>query len=83
MVSQLQSSLDYPDSLELEETVRMIEGPDNPEDEYKPIRPHSSEHSSDAFAFSKQNKLAFTTLFNAVVLKRLWFRISIMTNKYS
>ena len=47
MVSQLQSSLDYPDSLELEETVRMIEGPDNPEDEYKPIRPRSSEHSSE------------------------------------
>ena len=47
MVSQLQSSLDYPDSLELDETVRMIEGPDNPEDMYKPIRPHSSEHPSE------------------------------------
>ena len=39
-------------------------------------------HASAAFAFSKRNKLTFTSLFNAVLLKGLWRRISIMTNHH-
>ena len=39
--------------------------------------------ASAAYAFLKRNKPAFTSLFNAVVLKRLWLRISTMTKKYS
>lgn len=38
---------------------------------------------SAAFAFRKWNKLAFTSLFNAIVLKRIWLWILIKTNKYS
>ena len=33
--------------------------------------------------FLMRNKLAFPSHFNAVVLKRMWLRILIMTNKYS
>ena len=39
--------------------------------------------STALFCFWKQNKFASTLLFNAVVLKRIWLRILIMTNKYS
>ena len=56
----------------------------------KPIRTHSKVvHKLRRVrallycAFWKRNKLAFTSLFNAVVLKRIWRRILIMTNEYS
>ena len=42
-----------------------------------------STHTSTAFHFWKRNKLAFTSLFNAIVLNRIWLRILIMTNKCS
>ena len=42
-----------------------------------------STHTSTAFHFWKRNKLAFTSLFNAIVLNGKWLRILIMTNKCS
>ena len=80
----VQSNLDYPDSLRLEERARIIENM-NIKANQTSFECSSSvtTHASAAFAFSKRNKLAFTSLFNAVLLKRLWRRISIMTNKYS
>ena len=80
----VQSNLDYPDSLRLDERARIIENM-NIKANQTSFECSSSvtTHASAAFAFSKRNKLAFTSLFNAVLLKRLWRRISIMANKYS
>ena len=80
----VQSNLDYPDSLRLDERVRIIENM-NIKANQTPFECSSlvTTHAGAAFASSKRNKLAFTSLFNAVLLKRLWRRISIMTSKYS
>ena len=80
----VQSNLDYPDSLRLEERARIIENMNiKPNQTSFECSSSVTTHTGAAFAFSKRNKLAFTSLFNAVLLKRLWRRISIMTNKYS
>ena len=80
----VQSNLDYPDSLRLDERARIIENM-NIKANQTPFECSSlvTTHAGAAFASSKRNKLAFTSLFNAVLLKRLWRRISIMTSKYS
>ena len=80
----VQSNLDYPDSLRLDERARIIENMNIKANQTSfECSSLVTTHASAAFAFSKRNKLAFTSLFNAVLLKRLWRRISIMTNKYS
>ena len=80
----VQSNLDYPDSLRLDERARIIENMNIKANQTSfECSSLVTTHAGAAFAFSKRNKLAFTSLFNAVLLKRLWRRISIMTNKYS
>ena len=80
----VQSNLDYPDSLRLDERVRIIENMNIKANQTSfECSSLVTTRTGAAFAFSKRNKLAFTSLFNAVLLKRLWRRISIMTNKYS
>ena len=80
----VQSNLDYPDSLRLDERARIIENMNIKANQTSfECSSLVTTHASAAFAFSKRNKLAFTSLFNAVLLKRLWRRISIMANKYS
>ena len=80
----VQSNLDYPDSLRLDERVRIIENM-NIKANQTSFECSSSvtTHAGAAFAFSKRNKLAFTSLFNAVLLKKTMATVSIMTNKYS
>ena len=79
-----QSNLDYPDSLRLDERVRIIENMNIKANQTSfECSSLVTTRTGAAFAFSKRNKLAFTSLFNAVLVKRLWRRISIMTNKYS
>ena len=80
----VQSNLDYLDSLRLDERVRIIENMNIKANQTSfECSSLVTTRTGAAFAFSKRNKLAFTSLFNAVLLKRLWRRISIMTNKYS
>ena len=80
----VQSNLDYPDSLRLDERARIIENMNIKANQTSfECSSLVTTHAGAAFTFSKRNKLAFTSLFNAVLLKRLWRRISIMTNKYS
>ena len=80
----VQSNLDYPDSLRLDERARIIENMNIKANQTSfECSSLVTRHAGAAFAFSKRNKLAFTSLFNAVLLKRLWRRISIMANKYS
>ena len=80
----VQSNLDYPDSLRLEERARIIENMNIKANQTSfECSSLVTTRTGAAFAFSKRNKLAFTSLFNAVLLKRLWRRILIMTNKYS
>ena len=79
-----QSNLDYPDSLRLDERARIIENMNIKANQTSfECSSLVTTRTGAAFAFSKRNKLAFTSLFNAVLVKRLWRRISIMTNKYS
>ena len=80
----VQSNLDYPDSLRPDERARIIENMNIKANQTSfECSSLVTTHAGAAFTFSKRNKLAFTSLFNAVLLKRLWRRISIMTNKYS
>ena len=80
----IQSNLDYPDSLRLDERARIIENMNIKANQTSfECSSLVTTRTGAAFAFSKRKKLAFTSLFNAVLLKKTMATVSIMTNKYS